>query len=499
MGVLSRTTTAASATSTSTRSSLFAPLLAIVCFSIVLLFEVESYISRTKTIAGHNLDPTPWHQFPAKNFTDESRLTLASKIIQCSYFSCHSSPENNNTNTGSFFKTDKAEKCPEFFRWVHQDLEPWAETGVTLTHIQKAKNHASMRVVIVEGKLYVDLYYACVQSRTMFTVWGFLQLLRRYPGLVPDVDLMFDCMDKPTINRTHYGSLPLPMFRYCTTPDHFDIPFPDWSFWGWPEVNIGAWDEEFSSIIQGSSRRSWRRKWPVAHWKGNPEVSSPIRQELLNCNHSRLWRAQILRQDWEEEAKDGFENSKLSSQCEHRYKIYAEGFAWSVSLKYILSCGSLPLIISPEYEDFFSRGLVPMKNYWPISTTNLCPNIKYAAEWGNAHLREAEAMGKAAQDFMASMNMDRVYDYMFHLLNEYSKLQRFKPAPLSSALEVCLESLYCYADETEKEFLEKSASMTASAPPCTLQLKDDNIIESWLDNKIRVIQEVENYVSIDYI
>ena len=71
-----------------------------------------------------------------------------------------------------------------------------------------------------------------------------------------------------------------------------------------------------------------------------------------------------------------------------RYKIYAEGFAWSVSLKYILSCGSLSLIISPEYEDFFSRGLIPKKNYWPVSPTDLCPSIKYAVDWGNEHPSE---------------------------------------------------------------------------------------------------------------
>lgn len=70
------------------------------------------------------------------------------------------------------------------------------------------------------------------------------------------------------------------------------------------------------------------------------------------------------------------------------YKIYAEGYAWSVSLKYILSCGSLPLIISPRYEEFFSRGLIPKKNYWPVSPTNLCPSIKYAVDWGNEHPSE---------------------------------------------------------------------------------------------------------------
>lgn len=71
-----------------------------------------------------------------------------------------------------------------------------------------------------------------------------------------------------------------------------------------------------------------------------------------------------------------------------RYKIYAEGYAWSVSMKYILSCGSLSLIISPQYEDFFSRGLIPGKNFWPISSADLCPSLKYAVDWGNAHPAE---------------------------------------------------------------------------------------------------------------
>lgn len=112
-------------------------------------------------------------------------------------------------------------------------MEPWGKTGVTKDHVEKAKQNAAFRVVILSGKLYVDLYYACVQSRMMFTVWGILQLLSKYPGMVPDVDMMFDCMDKPIINRTEHQSFPPPLFRYCTNEAHLDIPFPDWSFWGW--------------------------------------------------------------------------------------------------------------------------------------------------------------------------------------------------------------------------------------------------------------------------
>lgn len=195
------------------------------------LSQVDRFASQTKTLVGHNLEPTPWHIFPPKSFDEASRYSRASKIIQCSYLSCGRAtaaaaiPKN--------IQPQLSNNCPEFFSHIHQDLEPWMKSKISIAHINEAQKFSSFRIVIVGGKLYADFYYDCVQSRAMFTVWGLLQLLRRYPGRIPDVDLMFDCMDKPTINRTEHSSQPLPLFRYCTTRDHFDIPFPDWSFWSW--------------------------------------------------------------------------------------------------------------------------------------------------------------------------------------------------------------------------------------------------------------------------
>ncbi|KAL0533574.1 hypothetical protein IC582_027609 [Cucumis melo] len=446
--------------------------------TFLLCYKVDDFAAQTKTVAGHNLDPTPWHLFPPKTFNDETRHARAVKIIHCSYLTCRY--VTNNATKFPFHSAVSAPKCPEFFRWIHHDLDPWAQTRISMTQLEESQKFAAFRVVIVEGRLYVDMYYACVQSRAIFTIWGLVQLLRRFPGMVPDVDMMFDCMDKPSINRTENKAMPLPLFRYCTTEAHFDIPFPDWSFWGWPEVNLRSWREEFEDIKKGSKNLSWLNKFPRAYWKGNPDVDSPARTELLKCNHSRKWGAQIMRQDWAQEARDGYEQSKLSNQCNHRYKIYAEGFAWSVSLKYILSCGSMSLIISPQYEDFFSRGLDPLKNYWPIPFTNMCESIKHAVDWGNTHFPEAETIGQQGQNFMESLSMDTVYSYMFHLITEYSKLLDFKPTPPPSALEVCADSLLCIADEKQRQFLEKSAASVSSVPPCSLNRAGSDIIYSWL-------------------
>ncbi|XP_008791205.1 O-glucosyltransferase rumi homolog [Phoenix dactylifera] len=459
--------------------------LALVSSVLVILFflqrAVDDVFARTRTVAGHNLEPTPWHPFPHNKERPD-----ASTVLRCSYLSC--SPLRITLPSHASFGGDgdggdssQQQSCPAFFSWIHRDLEPWRRSGISLAMVAEAGKHAAMRVVILDGRrLYVDLYYACVQSRAMFTIWGLLQLLRRYPGKVPDVDLMFDCMDRPAINRSDYqdGTPPPPLFRYCTTKDHFDIPFPDWSFWGWPEIHIGPWDEEFSSIKLGSQAINWKRKDKTAYWKGNPDVQSPIRMALLNCNDTKKWRAQIMRQDWLQESTSGFHNSNLSSQCNHRYKIYAEGFAWSVSLKYIIACGSLALIIHPQYEDFFSRGLIPKENYWPINPTNLCESIKSVVDWGNNHQSQAESVGKRGQAFMEDLNMDRVYDYMYHLIVEYSKLQDFKPVPPSSAQEVCVESILCVADNKQSQFLERSYASPSSFFPCTLPPPQNDVSKS---------------------
>lgn len=196
--------------------------------------QLENLASHGRTIVGHNLEPTPWHNFPLKPFENESKYSTASKIIWCNYLSCRGSlPAPLSRLAGTEPNDPPPGECPSMFRFIRRDLGPWAESKISLAHLMEAKKLAALRLVIIDGKLYVDLYYRCVQSRAMFTIWGFLQLLRRYPGQIPDVDIMFDCMDKPLINVTEHTSMPFPLFRYCTTSEHFDIPFPDWSFWGW--------------------------------------------------------------------------------------------------------------------------------------------------------------------------------------------------------------------------------------------------------------------------
>lgn len=145
--------------------------------------------------------------------------------------SATASPNNNNNATAS-------EACPGYFQWIHEDLNPWKDTGITLEMVERTKETtAHVRIVIVRGKLYVKKYERAFQTRDLVTIWGILQLLRLYPGQLPDMDLMFECGDEPIILKSDYerpdALVPPPLFHYCGNESTFDIVFPDWSFWGW--------------------------------------------------------------------------------------------------------------------------------------------------------------------------------------------------------------------------------------------------------------------------
>ncbi|XP_073307469.1 uncharacterized protein [Primulina huaijiensis] len=371
--------------------------------------------------------------------------------------------------------TSSTESCPEYFRWIHEDLRPWKVTGITEKMVEKAKEVAHIRIIILNGRVYMEKYKEVFQTRDVITIWGILQLLRLYPGRLPDLDLMFECNDRPVIKKRNYIKRPNafipPLFHYCSDDLSFDIVFPDWSFWGWPEVNIRPWEILKEDLKVGNKNIEWMDREPYAYWKGNIRLGA-ARRDLLKCNATdeQDWKARIFNLEWGQEKKQKFSGADLASQCTYRYKIYVEGVSWSVSEKYILACDSMSLIISPQYYDFFTRSLLPTVHYWPINKNNKCGSIKFAVEWGNKYTDKAQEIGKSGSDYVQeNLKMKYVYDYIFHLLNEYSKLMKYKPSVPEGAVEVCSETFFCSVRGLRRRFRKESmVTSAADSRPCTL-------------------------------
>ncbi|CAB4269953.1 unnamed protein product [Prunus armeniaca] len=388
--------------------------------------------------------------------------------------------------------------CPSYFRWIHEDLRPWKETGITRDMIERGHMTANFKLFIVDGKAYIEKYRQSVQSRDMFTLWGILQLLRVYPGRLPDLELIFSCGDLPVIPSKKFrgpNANPPPSFHYCGDEESLDIVFPDWSFWGWPETNIKPWGSLLQIIKEGNKRTKWEDRVPYAYWKGNPTVAR-TRMDLLKCNVSDKndWNTHLYIQNWKQESKHGFKDSNLENQCKHRYKIYIEGNAWSVSEKYILACDSMTLYVRPRYYDFFTRGMEPLQHFWPIRDNSKCTSLKFAVEWGNNHKDKVKAIGEAASNFIQEdLKMDYVYDYMFHVLNEYAKLLKFKPTIPPNAVELCSEKMACPATGTWKKFMVESMVKSPSDElPCTLPPPYDPLaLRDLLERKANSTRQVE--------
>ncbi|TMW89048.1 hypothetical protein EJD97_017709 [Solanum chilense] len=435
---------------------------------------------------------------PLKKLEIQLNCTLGNLTRTCpaSYYPLKFT-EQNESNTSS----SPPPTCPDYFRWIYDDLWHWRETGITKEMVMRAKRTADFRLVIVNGRAYVETYHKAFQSRDTFTLWGILQMLRRYPGKVPDLDLMFDCVDWPVLKTEFYrhpkAPVPPPLFRYCGNDSSLDIVFPDWSFWGWPEINIKPWETLSKDLKKGNEKMKWTEREPYAYWKGNPVVAE-TRKDLLKCNVSEKqdWNARVYAQDWAQEEKQGYKQSDLASQCIHRYKIYVEGSAWSVSEKYILACDSVTLLIKPQYYDFYTRGLMPLQHYWPVKDKDKCRSIKHAVDWGNAHEQEAQAIGKAARDFIQEqLKMDYVYDYMFHLLSEYAKLLKYKPTVSRKAVELCSEAMACSAEGVTKKFmLESMVEGPSDAIPCNMPPPYGPAgLHSILDRKENSIKQVDSW------
>ncbi|KAL0425978.1 UNVERIFIED_CONTAM: hypothetical protein Sradi_1132600 [Sesamum radiatum] len=433
-----------------------------------------------------------------QNFSKKPTNTLEFPLDCTTWNHTKTCPKNYPTSYKPAANPSPESTCPGYFRWIHEDLKHWKQTGITKEMVEKARRTAHFRLTILDGKVYVEKFRESIQTRALFTMWGIAQLMRWYPGKLPDLELMFDCDDRPVVQSKDFrqpGSDPPPLFRYCSDWRNLDIVFPDWSFWGWAETNIRPWRSVLKDIREGNKIVKWEDRVPYAYWKGNPHVC-PWRADLMKCNvtDQNDWNTHLYVQDWVAESQKGYKQSNLGDQCTHRYKIYIEGWAWSVSEKYILACNSPTLLMTLRWYDFFIRGMTPQHHYWPVRENAKCRSLKFAVEWGNNHTEKAKAIGEAGSRFIhEDLKMEYVYDYIFHLLNEYAKLLKYKPAVPPNAVELCSESMACPADGNWRKFMEESLEKSPSeSAPCTMPPPyQPQELKAFIDGKLKATKEVE--------
>uniref|UniRef100_A0A803NBG2 Glycosyl transferase CAP10 domain-containing protein n=1 Tax=Chenopodium quinoa TaxID=63459 RepID=A0A803NBG2_CHEQI len=337
------------------------------------------------------------------------------------------------------------ETCPKYFRWIHEDLKIWKEKGITREMVESLQDKGThFRLVIVNGIAYVKQY------DYLISIWC-------------SNAKIYQPLKKDDYKGAKAAFAP-PQFHFCGDDSTYDIVFPDWSFWGWPEINIKPWAPLLKDIKEGNPVKNWTSRKPYAFWKGN--LYNGPRRELKKCNSTNDWNTVIIKQDWRE--KEAFSNSDLSKQCIHRYKLYME--------------------------EFHGQSLIPMVHYWPANPDNLCHSIKFAVDWGNKNTHKAQEIGKAGSKFMSDqIKMENVYDYMFHLLNENAKLLKYRPTIPEGAIELCSEKFACGPMGLEATFKKETmVNGPSEHGPCKLPPPyDPNTLEAILDRNVKIKQVVE--------
>lgn len=89
--------------------------------------------------------------------------------------------------------------------------------------------------------------------------------------------------------------------------------------------------------------------------------------------------------------------------------------------------------------------------------------------------------------------MRRVYDYMFHVLSEYAKLQKFEVTVPPGAVEICAETMACPAEGKVKEYmLETLVKSPSSSLPCSMPpLYEPQELQEFIRRKESITKQVE--------
>ncbi|VFQ75678.1 unnamed protein product [Cuscuta campestris] len=114
---------------------------------------------------------------------------------------------------------------------------------------------------------------------------------------------------------------------------------------------------------------------------------------------------------------------------------------------------------------------------------------------------QAQAIGEAGSKFIQEdMKMENIYNFMYHLLNEYAKLLRFKPEIPQNAVELCAEALACPTNGVWRKFMDESLEKSPSYThlrhhhPCTLPPPyDPEELEAFLGEKMEATKQVETW------
>lgn len=325
---------------------------------------------------------------------------------------------------------------------IHEDLSPWALTGINASHVDAMKadlkipgsesGKCGVMFYILNQKLYVDTKSSkktiCSGAGedfiAVYVVVLKRMLLRHRVKDTVFVVSMGDFPDDDTTNRPWKSKLLLPILRFCRTYDSPDILVPIHYAWleRWYDIVVPdtPFEERYDRVKSGFSR-----------WGHMPFRSSTIAMRW-NENNVVDYESRLALERWANSTGDPTYaiNDKYEPMSEwHRYRYIAhlDGLTCSAKFEKSFLTGSLVFVEESGFISFAKRQMQPYVHYIPFFR-HFPQELEDVTAWARRNPEVAASIAVAGSRLVRdATTLDALECHLVLVLREYTKLLTFAP------------------------------------------------------------------------
>ena len=312
---------------------------------------------------------------------------------------------------------------------VQLQLENWRVTGITEASLDRYCTRNSIRISIVNGEIRAGFWFLkpSSRSRILCALWLLQMTILRakaYGLAIPDVEMVFQGTDgaQSTIKKEFLWDDPGPLFSNVKCAKDASVSFPMGfhdqfgAFYG--TMSLTMYDRKFNILKDQYRRPAWKEKEQTILFTSGRSSGAGVRghRKKLFKIKSPLLKVENTHVPLEEYAR-------------HSYQVYAYGrCGWSRRIRELAFMKAVVFAEASPCREYFYDALRPSVDYVPVNEdfSNLAEEVARVHKNATNAEEMASLWIERASDFFA---LPCVLDYVWELLSEYARLQRFKPRP----------------------------------------------------------------------
>lgn len=220
-----------------------------------------------------------------------------------------------------------------------------------------------------------------------------------------------------------------PIFSYTKRDDDESIwLMPDFGYWAWPDVRVGAYRDVRRRIARVESEVGFPQKKQLV-WRGSLSEAPELRGKLLKQTRGKHW-ASIRVLDWESDEDLRVNLLSIEDHCRYMFLAHTEGRSFSGRGKYLFNCRSVVISHRLIWREAHHAALIasgPGQNYVEVERdfSDLEEKVEYLLDHPDAAERIAENSVATFRDRYLTPAAEACY--WRYLLQQYASVCDFIP------------------------------------------------------------------------